>query len=130
MDYPCFEDVIGTVSGTSDVYGHFNNAPDFFHGSGSDTANVRIDFPDGRYVISRFVEHFETSAGSSSGVNRWTATHVDQERGTVYSADGQQIGTVMIHAMFHIRVSDYNGNFQPDPGEVSSSVDHFRASCS
>ena len=128
-DYPCFDGVIGTITGTSDVFGRFNNAPGFFHATGTDTASYRIDFSDGRYVLGRFFEHFGTQANAESGVNRYTDTHTDQERATVYSSDGQPIGTVTIHATFHVRVSDFNGNFQPDPGEISASVDRFRVTC-
>lgn len=129
-DYPCFSGVIGTITGTSDVLGHFNNAPLFFHATGTETVSYRIAFSDGRYVLGGFVEHFGTQFNAESGVNRYSETHTDQERATVYSADGQPIGTVTIHATFHVRVSDFNGNFQPDPGEVSASVDRVRVTCS
>ena len=129
-DYPCFDGVSGTVTGTDDVFGRYNNAPDFFHASGTVTTNYRIDFSDGRYVLGRYVEHFGTQANAESGVNRSSDTHTSQEQATVYSADGQAIGKVTIHATFHIRVTDLDGNHQPDPGEVTSSVDRFRVTCS
>jgi hypothetical protein len=129
-DYPCFDGVSGTVTGTDDVFGRYNNAPDFFHATGTFTTNYRIDFSDGRYVLGRYVEHFGTQANAESGVNRSSDTHTSQEQATVYSADGQAIGKVTIHATFHIRVTDFNGNYQPDPGEVTSSVDRFRVTCS
>ena len=129
-DYPCFDGVRGVVTGTDDVFGRYNNAPDFFHATGTFTTNYRIDFSDGRYVLGRYVEHFGTQANAESGVNRSSDTHTSQERATVYSADGQPIGAVTIHATFHIRVTDLNGNYQPDPGEVTASVDRFRVTCS
>jgi hypothetical protein len=129
-DYPCFDGLSGTVTGTDDVVGRYNNAPDFFHATGTFTTNYRIDFSDGRYVLGRYVEHFGTQANAESGVIRSTDTHTSLEQATVYSVDGQPIGTVTIRATFHIRVTDLNGNHQPDPGEVSSWVDRFRVSCS
>jgi len=129
-DYPCFDGVTGTVTGTDDVFGRYNNAPDFFHATGTLTTIYRIDFSDGRYVLGRYVEHFGTEANAESGVNRSSDTHTSQEQATVYSVDGQAIGKVTIHATFHIRATDLNGNHQPDPGEVTSSVDRFRVTCS
>jgi hypothetical protein len=58
-----------------------------------------------------------------------TNTVAIQASRTIYATDGQPIGQVMIHARSHITFSDANGNGQPDPGEITASVDHFRFTC-
>ena len=53
-DYPCFEGVVGTISGTETIDGRFTEKgpPAFgFHASGSTVDDYRVDFPDGRYVV-------------------------------------------------------------------------------
>jgi hypothetical protein len=36
---------------------------------------------------------------------------------------------VTIHAVSHVAFMDADGDHQPDPGEVTASVDHFRVTC-
>jgi hypothetical protein len=128
-DYPCFAGVTGTFTGIDDFSGRFNNAPDFFHFSGTDTVSYRIDFSDGRYVIGGFVSHFGDQANAESGVVRESSPETSQERATVYSAAGAQIGTVTISTTSHVRFADLNGNGQPDPGEVTGIVDRMKVTC-
>jgi hypothetical protein len=128
-DYPCFEGVTGTITGTDDFLGRFNNAPDFFHFTGTDTVSYRIVFSDGRYVVGGFVVHFGVEANAESGAVRETTHEPAQERATVYSADGQPIGTVTVSTTSHVRFSDLNGNGEPDPGEVTGVVDRIKVTC-
>jgi hypothetical protein len=39
------------------------------------------------------------------------------------------VGTLSIHAVLHITYTDLNGNFTPDPGEITVQFDHFRLRC-
>jgi hypothetical protein len=128
-DYPCFAGVTGTITGTDDVFGRFNNAPDFFHFTSTETVSYRIVFSDGRYVVGGFVAHFGVEANAESGAVLETTHEPSQERATVYSADGQPIGTVTISTTSHVRFSDLNGNGEMDPGEVTGIVDRIKVTC-
>jgi hypothetical protein len=35
----------------------------------------------------------------------------------------------MIHYLVHLTYSDFNGDGQPDPGEITASVESFRLAC-
>lgn len=128
-DYPCFDGVIGTITGTSDVFGRFNNAPDFFHFTGTETVSYRIVFSDGRYVVGGFVAHFGDEANAESGVVRDSSPETTRERATVYSAGGAPIGAVTVSTTSHARFADLNGNGVPDPGEVTGIVDRVKVTC-
>jgi hypothetical protein len=52
-----------------------------------------------------------------------------QEQRTIYSAEGQPIGEVVIHAVSHVTFRDANGNGEPDPGEITAGVDRFFFTC-
>jgi hypothetical protein len=52
-----------------------------------------------------------------------------QERRTIYSAEGEPIGQVFIHAVSHLSFRDANGNGVPDPGEITANVDRFVFTC-
>jgi hypothetical protein len=128
-DYPCFAGVTGTITGTDDVFGRFNNAPDFFHFTSTETVSYRIVFSDGRYVVGGFVAHFGVEANAESGAVLETTHEPSQERATVYSADGQPIGTVTVSTTSHVRFSDLDGNGEMDPGEVTGIVDRIKVTC-
>ena len=125
-DYPCFEGVTGTISGTDILSGHYNNSPDLFHFDGTETVDYRIDFNDGRYAIG---ESSERVSFSASGGRTEITTNTGQEQATVYAPDGRVIGTVTIRSVFHLTWTDLNGNHQPDPGEIKATVDQVRVGC-
>jgi hypothetical protein len=57
------------------------------------------------------------------------STSVFQEPRTIYSADGQPVGKVFLHALSHVTFRDANGNSVPDPGEITANVDRFFFTC-
>ena len=119
----------GTISVTETVSGRFteNGPPTFgFHDHGTATSDFRVSYSDGRYILGHGVAHFNENATHR---DTFTSSNVFRETGTLYSAAGQRLGTVTVHGVFHITYRDLNGNHQPDPGEVSASVDHFRLTC-
>ena len=120
-------ELIGTVTGTETTAGQFTNTTPGFHVHGTDTLDYRVDFPDGRYVLGTVVEHFDFNVNFQSG--QTTNTVAIQEPRTIYAADSQPIGKVMIHALSQITFRDANGNGQPDPGEITTNVDHFMFTC-
>jgi hypothetical protein len=120
---------VGTISGTETVFGHYteNGPPAFgFHDHGTFTNQYRVDYSDGRYVVGSDLVHFSDNATHR---DQFTSSIADHASGTVYDAAGQVLGTVTIHAMSHVTYRDADGNHQPDPGEVTASVDHFRFTC-
>jgi hypothetical protein len=121
---------VGVINGTSSVSVHFTDTyppKRGFHVAGTDTATYRIDYDDGRYIVGRSTSHFvfEDNPDQLRTVN----TDVAQDAGALYAADGTLLGEVTVHAVFHITFSDTNGNFEPDPGEVTANVDQFRLTC-
>src|SRR5215210_2061664 len=87
--------------------------------------DYRTDFFDGSYLTSVSPTHFEFNGTSHGAVY----TEVQQDRGTLYSADGQVIGIVSVFGVFHTTWVDSNGNGIPDPGELTSNVTQFRVTC-
>jgi hypothetical protein len=84
-----------------------------------------VTFADGRYVTGSSVEHFAFNANASVTNN----TVAISESRTIFSAEGQAVGEVMIHAVGHITYFDANDNGEPDLGEVRSAVDRFFFTC-
>jgi hypothetical protein len=118
----------GTIKGTETVVGHFSETgpPALnFHAIGTATMDYRIDLVDGRYILGNSIERFTIIANAP----QFAESNVTRDRGTLFGASGQQLGQVIIHAVSHITFRDANGNFEPDPGELTANVDHFRVTC-
>jgi hypothetical protein len=129
-DYPCFEGLTGTITGTYTQDGHFINAPDVFHFTSTETLDYRIAFSDGRYVVGGFAKHLVDISNAQSGIQRVVKTEAGHERATVYAADGSPTGTVTVSQTTHTTIADLNDNHQIDPGEITASVDRFGLTCS
>ena len=119
-------DLVGTSTVTETTAGHFTETTNGFHAEGSTTFLERVDFPDGRFVLGGGTDHFDFNVTRGGTV---TSTSVGQEPRTIYSANGEPIGRVLIHASSHLTFHDANGNGQPDEGEVTSSIDRFFFTC-
>jgi hypothetical protein len=118
-------DLIGTQTGTEITVGQVTDTGHSFQVHGTTTLAYRVVFPDGRYVVGTAVEHFTFIAAPPLAVS----TSVFQEPRTIFSADGQPVGTVFIHALSHVTFRDANGNSVPDPGEITANVDRFFFTC-
>jgi hypothetical protein len=118
-------DLVGTQTGTETTIGQVTDTGHSFQVHGTTTLEYRVVFPDGRYVVGTSVEHFSFVANRPQTVS----TSVVQEPRTIYSADGQPIGRVLIHALTHVTFRDANGNLTPDPGEITANVDRFFFTC-
>jgi hypothetical protein len=117
----------GTVTNTVTEAGRFvANADGTFHFSGTSTQDYRVVWSDGSYEIHHSPSHFEFNA---SGTGEVVFTEAQQDPGTLYAADGQVIGKVTVFTLTHQTWRDANGNGQPDPGEIKSTVDQFRVTC-
>ena len=119
-------DLIGTSTGTETTTGHFTENTNSFHFEGTTTFAYRVDFPDGRHVVGSAVSHFAFNASTSGQTTSMTVT---REPRTIYDADGQPEGRVVIHALSHITYRDSNANGTPDSGEIRASVDRFFFTC-
>jgi hypothetical protein len=126
---PCSAGVTGTLTGTDTLSGRYNNAPDFFHFEATHTLDFRIDFADGRYAIGTLGTHVTETANAESGVTRQKDSEAGHGQATVYAADGSATGTVTISSTFHTTWTDYDSDWQVDPGEITASVDRFRVTC-
>jgi hypothetical protein len=123
----CFPDLTGTITGTETVTGHFVDTGQGFHFSGTATQDYRIDFVDGRYLITSSPSHFEGDTNRNGG-NIYTEAQQDF-RTTLYNADGTSIGRLTTFTLTHVTWIDTNGNGNPDPGEITANVSNFRQTC-
>jgi hypothetical protein len=117
----------GTVTNTVTDAGRFvANADGTFHVSGTTTQDYRTDWSDGSYSINHSPAHWEFNTNSTGQV---VYTWAQQDRGTLYNAYGQVIGQFSVFTLNHVTWRDANGNGQPDPDEIKSTVDQFRVTC-
>jgi hypothetical protein len=118
-------DLVGTQTGTETTVGQVVDTGRSFHVHATTTLEYEVVFPDGRFVVGTAVEHISFHANAPQTVNTTTI----QEQRTIYSAEGQPVGEVVIHAVSHLTFRDANGNGEPDPGEITASVDRFFFTC-
>jgi hypothetical protein len=124
-EFVCQPSPIGVVTNTVTDSGHYVITDQGVHISGTSIQDYRIDFADGTYLISVSPSHFERTTTSSVEV----ITEAQQDRGTLYSANGQVIGIVSVSTLTHTTWHDSNGNGVPDAGEFTSEVSQFRVTC-
>jgi hypothetical protein len=117
--------LVGTQTGTETTVGQATETGHTFQAHGTTRLEYRVVFPDGRYVVGSSVEHFSFILNAPLTIN----TTPIQEHRTIYSAQGQPIGEVVLHAVSHMTFRDVNGNGQPDPGEITANVDRFFFTC-
>jgi hypothetical protein len=118
-------DLVGTQTGTETTVGQVVDTGRGFHVHATTTLEYRVVFPDGSFVVGTAVEHISFNANAPQTVDTTTI----QEQRTIYSAAGEPIGRVVIHAVSHLTFRDANGNEEADPGEITASVDRFFFTC-
>jgi hypothetical protein len=121
------QDLVGTVTFTDTTTGQVvDTGNNLFTVHGVDTYDYHLVLPDGMYVQSWLNrEHFVFIANPPLTVQNVA----NQDFRTIYAADGTPVGTLSIHEVLHITYTDLNGNFTPDPGEITVQFDHFRLRC-
>jgi hypothetical protein len=124
-EFVCQPSPIGVVTNTVTESGHYVITNQGVHIRGTAIQDYRIDFADGTYLLSVSPSHFERTTTSSVEV----LTEAQQDRGTLYSADGKVIGIVSVFTLTHTTWRDTNGNGVPDAGEFTSEVSQFRVTC-
>ena len=127
-DYPCFEGVPVRITGTLTRDGHFTDAGRHVSFHGTNRIDYSVEVADGRHALGQLIDHFNFVFNLNRPRNIVSSTQ--QEQATLYAADGQAIGTIVVHVTHHLTYSDLNGNFEPDPGEITVEVDHSKVTCS
>jgi hypothetical protein len=122
----CLDDTVGSQVGTETATGQIVNTGKTFHVTGTATLTYTVTFSDGRHVTGSAVEHFTFNANAPLTVSTVAIT----ESRTIFSAEGEPVGKVRIHALSHITFQDVNGNGSADPGEIRVEVDRFFFTCS
>ena len=125
-EFICQPAPFGVVTNTITESFHFVLRDQGVNFIGTVIQDYRIDFVDGSYLVSVSPTHLEFN---STAHGTTVYTEVQQDRGTLYSADGQVIGIVSVFGVLHTTYRDTNGNGVPDPGEVTSEVSQFRVTC-
>jgi hypothetical protein len=122
------QDLVGTVTLTETSTALVvDPGANVFSVRGLNEFDTHLALPDGSYVQSgrpnrdRYV--FIANAPHT------VFNQVSQDKETIFDADGKPIGSVSIHAGFHVTYNDANGNDRPDPGEVSSEFDYLHFHC-
>jgi hypothetical protein len=126
-DYPCFEGVSVRMTSTLTRDGHFTESERHLSFHGTNTINYRVDVADGRHALGQVVDHFNFVFNLNRPRNVVSSTQ--QERATLYAANGQPIGAITVHVTHHLTYADLNGNFEPDPGEITVEVDRAKVTC-
>jgi hypothetical protein len=116
----------GTVTNTVTDAGRYVDTGKTFHVSGTTTQDYRVSWSDGSYLITHSPAHWEFNTNSTGLV---VYTWAQQDPGVLYNADGQVIGQLNVFTLTHTTWRDANGNGQPDPDEIKSTVDQFRVTC-
>jgi hypothetical protein len=121
----CLDDTVGSQVGTEATTLQVVDTGKTSHVTGTATLTYTVTFDDGRYVTGSSVEHFRFNANAPLTVS----TVVITESRTIFSADGEPVGKVKIHALSHVTLQDANENGSPDPGEIRVEVDRFFFTC-
>jgi hypothetical protein len=121
------EDLVGTVTLTRTSTGQVVESDSgVFTVRGVDDFDYHLELPDGSFVQSGLNrDRFVLVANAPHTVINF----VTEDFRTIYSADGTPVGTLSIHAGFHVTFNDLNGNSTPDPGEIASEFGYFRLRC-
>jgi hypothetical protein len=127
-NYPCSGGAPVTMTGTSTQAGHFT-VTDRGHVSvdGTNDSTYRADFPDGRYALGEETDHFAFSFSLSNPTA--VDTNTQQEEATLYAADGQPIGTIVVRVTHHTTYFDENGNLEPEPSEITTTLARIGIRC-
>jgi hypothetical protein len=126
-NFPCSEGVPVVMTSTLIRDGHFTDAGRHLSFHGTNTIDYTVELGDGRHAAGQVIDHFIFTFNFNQ--TRSVVTSAQQEEATLYSADGQPIGTITVHVTEHVMWSDLNGNFEPDDDEITSAVDQFHATC-
>jgi hypothetical protein len=120
-------DPVATWTLTETATGQVVDTGTVFTVRGVNEFDARVELPDGMYLESGRLNRDRYIFVVNPPLNVFNV--VTQEVRTIYAADGTPLGTMSIHAGFHITFRDLNGNEMPDPGEISAEHGYFRVRC-
>jgi hypothetical protein len=126
-NFPCAEGTAVLMTGTVTSDGRFAETARHFSAHGTETIDYRVDLADGSYALGSVIEHFSFAINFNRPLN--VESSIQKEQATLFSADGQPIGTMNVAVTFHVTYTDLNGSFEPDPDEVTADVDRFKFAC-
>jgi hypothetical protein len=126
-NFPCFEDVPVTMTVTLTAEGRLVLGDHHRSSHLTETIDYRVKIGDGRYTTGEVVNHFTVTVNPKLPLT--TATSVQQEQATIYTADGQPVGEITVHIASHKTYSDLDGDLLPDPDEIIVAVDQVRITC-
>jgi hypothetical protein len=126
-NWPCAEGTPVLMTGTITSDGRFTELESHFSAHGTDAIDYRVDLPDGKYALGHVIELFTFVVNFNRPRNVESSTQ--RERATLYSADGRAIGAMDVSVTYHVTYADLNGNFEPDPDEITTAVDRFGVTC-
>jgi hypothetical protein len=127
-DFPCFEGLPVTMTGTDTVVGRFVTDGEHHRGYHfTETIEYRVDIGDGRYAEGGVVNHFTVSNNMVRPLTTVKSTQV--ERATIYTPDGLPAGEIVLHIASHKTYSDTNGDRFPDPDEIIVAVENVKLTC-
>lgn len=94
-----------TFTNTITEQGHqvFDADGKLVHWSFITTQDIREDWTDGSYLVGEFVGPLSINAPASG---TFTFSGTQQSRGTLYAANGQIIGSLLIVSEFHLTLVD------------------------
>lgn len=120
-------DPVATWTLTETATGQVVDTGTVFTIRGVNEFDNRVELPDGMYLESGRIDRDRYIFVANSPLTVFNI--VTQEQRTIYAADGTPLGTMSIHAGYHITFRDLNGNEMPDPGEISAEHGYFRVHC-
>ena len=91
-----------------------------------DDARLRVDFPDGSYVVGSSRDHFTITTKPDTPL---VLTTTGVEPRTLYDAAGNPIGTASLHFHGHITLFDANGDGNYTADEIVTNYDQFFWTC-
>jgi hypothetical protein len=126
-NWPCAEGVPVLMTGTVTSDGHFTETASHVSVQGTDAIDYRVDLADGSYALGHVIDNFKFAINFNRPRNVESSTQ--REQANLYSADGGTIGTMEVSVTYHVTYADLNGNFEPDPDEITADVDRLKVTC-
>ena len=127
-DFPCFSGIPVTMTATDTLVGRMVEDGEHhrsFHFT--ETIVYRVDIGDGRHAEGEVVNHFAVTNNMIRPLTTAKSTQV--ERATLFTADGQPAGEIVLHIAGHKTYSDTNGDRFPDPDEIIVAVENVKLTC-
>lgn len=122
------DDLVGTATITETSTGQVVDTGDaVFVVSGVNVYGAHLELPDGLSVQS-WLDRDRYVLVVNPPLSVYNV--VTQDLRTIYADDGSPIGSLSIHAGYHVTYIDLDGDEAPEPSEITTELEHFRLRCS